>query len=115
MKIQIAITIDGDIHIWTGHDMPPAGNLVDLDLVRGDGMYVIPADRAARLRELLGTGSIAAEAGVRDTSRLEKILAMAEALTDEIRAEVDDDLDDDLDEDLNEDLNEDDLPKPPGM
>lgn len=103
MKLQIAIAATGDVHIWLGHDMPPAGNLVDIELDRADGMYVIPADRAAPLRELLGTGAVAAQSGVRDTSRLEKILRMAESLADEIRAEVEDEID------------EDDAPKPPGM
>ncbi|WP_127753909.1 hypothetical protein [Devosia sp. 1566] len=103
MKLQIAIAWDGDIHIWLGHDMPPAVNIVDLELERGDGMYVIPADRAGPLRELLGTGEVVGQSGARDTRRLERILAMAERLADEIRAEVDGDLDDD------------DQPKPPGM
>lgn len=103
MKIQIAIAANGDLHIWRGHAMPPAVNVVDLALDRQDGMYVIPAHRAGPLRELLGTGEVRAQAGVRDTSRIEKILEMAESLADEIRAEVDGDIDDD------------DQPKPTGL
>ncbi len=82
--------------------MPPAANLVDVELVHGDGMWIIPADRAAPLRELLGTGEVAAQVGVRDTSKIANILAIAENLVREIRAEVDGDDDDDL-------------PKPPGL
>lgn len=103
MKLQIAIAWNGDLHIWTGHDMPSAINIVDIDLQRDGDMYVIPADHAGSLRELLGTGSVAAQAGARDTRRLEKILRMADALADEIQAEVDGDID------------EDELPKPPGL
>ncbi|KQX40391.1 hypothetical protein ASD04_07105 [Devosia sp. Root436] len=94
MKIQIAISASGDIHIWTGHHMPPAVNLVDVGLGRDGGMLVIPATRVGPLRELLGTGTVANQAGARDTSRIEKILKMAESLVDEIQAEVDGDLDD---------------------
>ena len=95
MKIQVAIAASGDLHIWLGHDMPPAINIVPLDLGRDGKMYVIPADRAELLREMLGTGAVAAQAGVRDTCRLHKILAMAERLADEIRAEIDGDIDED--------------------
>lgn len=104
MKLQIAIAVTGDIHIWTGHEMPPAMNFVDVELEQDGDMYVIPAAKAGPLRELLGTGEVAAQAGLRDTGRLEKILRMAEKLVDEIQAEVEGD-----------DLDEDDLPKPPGL
>lgn len=103
MKVQIAIAANGDLHIWRGDSMPPAANLVDFEIDRAGGMMVIPADRTGPLREVLGTGAVAAQASGPGGRRLERILRMAEALSDEIRTEVEGDLDDE------------DLPKPPGF
>lgn len=104
MKLQIAIAANGDIHIWTGHDMPPAANLVDLELTRDGSMWVIPADRTVPVRELLGTGEVRGQEVIRDTRRIERILQMTEVLAQDVQAGLDGYEDGDEDE-----------PRPPGF
>jgi hypothetical protein len=47
----------GELHIIPD-ELPPADNLLTVDLVERHGVYVIAADQAKALRELLGTHSI---------------------------------------------------------
>lgn len=57
VKWSFALTGDGDLHILP-HAMPPAENLVVVDIEQRAGIHVIRAADAVALRELLGTPSI---------------------------------------------------------
>lgn len=88
--LTFAILPTGDIHVLIDHDMPPADNVVTVEVTTAHPeLLVIRAAAAGPLRHLLGTGEAARAPGRRDTSRLEAALQTAERLVDEIRREID--------------------------
>lgn len=93
--LTFAIVGSGDIHVFLDHDMPPADNLVTVEVVTAHPeLLIIRAAVAGPLRHLLGTGQIPPAPRARDTRRLEAALKIAEQLVDAIRKEIDDDIDD---------------------
>ena len=57
MRWSFALLGDGTLHVIP-HDMPPAANLVTVDLTEKHGVYVIDAGQAEALRQLLGQPSV---------------------------------------------------------
>ncbi|GHA28275.1 hypothetical protein GCM10007989_25400 [Devosia pacifica] len=58
MKWTFAIDGLGRLNIWSHGDFPPADNLIELEVVERDGIYVVDREKLEPLRALLGSPEI---------------------------------------------------------
>lgn len=92
---SFGVAEDGELHVWRGTEMPDAGNVVRVPVVRdGDFVRIAAADLPA-LRQLIGTETreIIVPTGPDGADELEDLLSKIHAITqsriDELRGDDD--------------------------
>lgn len=91
-----ATSADGELHVWTDVEMPPADNVIRVPLRRDGHLVRIAAADLATIRQLIGTETrdVIVYSGPDAAYELEDLLtrihAMAQSRIDELRGDDDD-------------------------